>query len=232
MDKSQRSALVADTFIINPEDHKALIFDMDGTIIDNMMVHHRAWQQLFLELGYTWTPEEIKERVWGKNEEIFERIFPGRFSPEEIAQLAERKERRYVEIYRPQIAMLAGLEQLLMDARAKGMRLGIATAAPPLCVDFVREALVLDNYFDTIVDAQQVARGKPHPEAFLMAASRLGVEPSECLVFEDAPVGVEAAEAARMSAFVVLTTHAEPEFSRFSNVLGFVHDFSRLSLAS
>ncbi len=231
MDKSPRSALFADTFIINPEAHKALIFDMDGTLIDNMMVHHRAWQELFLELGYTWTLEEIKELVWGKNEEIFERIFPGKFSSGEIAELSERKERRYVEIYRPQIAMLAGLERLLMHARAKGMRLGIATAAPPLCVDFVREALVLDSYFDTIVDAQQVVRGKPHPEGYLMAASRLGVDPSECLVFEDSPVGVEAAEAAGMSAFVVLTTHTEPEFLRFTNVLGFVRDFTGVCLA-
>jgi beta-phosphoglucomutase len=232
MNKSSPNAHCTDPFVINPEAHKALIFDMDGTIIDNMMVHHRAWQQLFLELGYAWTLEEIKERVWGKNEEIFERIFPGRFSPQEIAQLAERKERSYVEIYRPQIAMLAGLDRLLVDARAKGLRLGIATAAPPICVEFVREALELDTYFDTIVDAHQVARGKPHPEGYLMAASRLGVEPSECLVFEDAPVGVAAAEAARMSAFVVLTTHAEVEFARFSNVLGFVRDFSGFCLAS
>jgi beta-phosphoglucomutase len=231
MKKSLRSTLVADTVIINPDAYKALIFDMDGTIIDNMVVHHQAWQQLLLELGHAWTLEEIKERVWGKNEEIFERIFPGRFSHEEIAELSERKERRYVEIYRPQIAMLAGLERLLIDARARGMRLGIATAAPPLCVDFVSETLALDRYFDTIVDAQQVVRGKPHPEGYLMAAGRLGVDPSECLVFEDAPVGVEAAEAAGMSAFVLLTTHAEPEFARFSNVLGFVRDFSGFCLA-
>lgn len=215
---------------IDSASHKALIFDMDGTIVNNMMVHHRAWQQLLVELGHNWTLEEIKERVWGKNEEIFARLFPGRFSQEEVAELSDRKERRYVEIYRPEIAMLAGLEQLLTDARVRGMRLGIATAAPPICVEFVREALALDRYFDTIVDAQQVTRGKPHPEGYLMAASRLGVDPDECLVFEDAPVGVEAAEAAGMQAFVVLTTHCREEFERFSNVRGFVGDFLGFSL--
>lgn len=231
MDTSTRDAPVGDTFIISLKAHRAFIFDMDGTIIDNMMVHHTAWQQLFRELGYEWTIEEVKERIWGKNEEIFERIFPGRFSPQEIAQLADRKERSYVEIYRPQIAMLPGVKRLLIDARDKGVRLGIATAAPPLCVEFVREALMLESYFDTIVDSQQVVRGKPHPEGYLMAARRLGVHPSECLVFEDAPVGVEAAQAAGMSAFVVLTTHAEAEFARFTNVRGFVRDFSGFVLS-
>jgi beta-phosphoglucomutase family hydrolase len=204
---------------------KALIFDMDGTIIDNMMVHHRAWQQLLGELGYSWTLEEIKARVWGKNEEIFERLFPGKFSQEQVAELTERKERRYVEIYRPDIAMLAGLEKLLEDARSMGVRLGIATAAPRVCVDFVREALSLENYFDTIVDAQQVTKGKPHPEGFLRAAECLGVSPEECVVFEDAPVGVEAAQAAGIRTYVVLTTHAEDEFHRFKNVQGFIRDF-------
>ncbi len=204
---------------------KAFIFDMDGTIIDNMMVHHRAWQQLLGELGYSWTLEEIKARVWGKNEEIFERLFPGKFSQEQVAELTQRKERRYVEIYRPDIVMLAGLERLLGDARSRGVRLGIATAAPRICVDFVRDALSLENYFDTIVDAQQVSRGKPHPEGFLRAAECLGVSPHECVVFEDAPVGVEAAQAAGMKTYVVLTTHTQEEFSRFDNVQGFIRDF-------
>lgn len=204
---------------------KALIFDMDGTIIDNMMVHHRAWQQLLGELGYSWTLEEVKARVWGKNEEIFERLFPSQFSQEQVAELTERKERRYVEIYRPDIAMLAGLEKLLEDARSMGVRLGIATAAPRICVDFVRDALSLENYFDTIVDAQQVSKGKPHPEGFLRAAECLGVSPEECVVFEDAPVGVEAAQAAGMRTYVVLTTHTQDEFSRFTNVRGFIRDF-------
>lgn len=204
---------------------KALIFDMDGTIIDNMMVHHRAWQQLLGELGYSWTLEEVKAKVWGKNEEIFERLFPGKFSQEQVAELTDRKERRYVEIYRPDIAMLAGLEKLLEDARVLGIKLGIATAAPRICVDFVRDALSLENYFDTIVDAQQVSRGKPHPEGFLRAAESLGVSPEECVVFEDAPVGVEAAQAAGMNTYVVLTTHTQDEFNRFTNVRGFLTDF-------
>lgn len=204
---------------------KALIFDMDGTIIDNMMVHHRAWQQLLGELGYSWTLEQVKERVWGKNEEIFERLFPGKFSQEQVAELTERKERRYVEIYRPDIAMLAGLEKLLEDARVLGIKLGIATAAPRICVDFVRDALSLENYFDTIVDAQQVSRGKPHPEGFLRAAECLGASPEECVVFEDAPVGVEAAQGAGMMTYVVLTTHDQAEFSHFSNVRGFIRNF-------
>jgi beta-phosphoglucomutase len=212
-------------FAINPSHYDALIFDMDGTIVDNMNVHHRAWQHLLAQLGHEWSLVEIKDRVWGKNEEIFERLFPGKYSPEEVRELADGKERHYVELYRNEIVMLDGLEPLLIDARARGLKLGIATAAPPICVEFVREALDLTRFFDVIVDAAQVVRGKPHPEVFLQTAGELRVSPERCVVFEDAPIGVEAAHGAAMSAYVILTTHSREEFAPYSNVAGFVRDF-------
>lgn len=217
-------------FVIDSGRCDALIFDMDGTIVDNMTVHHRAWQNLLAQLGYEWSLAEIKERVWGKNEEIFERLFPGKYTQEEIQKLAESKERHYVELYRNDIAMLDGLEQLLVHARARGIKLGIATAAPPICVEFVREALNLPRFFDVIVDAAQVVRGKPHPEVFLQTAGKLSVSPERCVVFEDAPIGVEAAYGAAMNAYVLLTTHAREEFAGFSNVAGFSRDFKPFSI--
>ncbi len=215
---------------INSSLYDALIFDMDGTIIDNMQVHHRAWQHLLLDLGHNWSLAEVKERVWGKNEEIFERIFPGRFTPEQVKEFADGKERHYVELYRDEIEMLAGLEQLLIDARSRGMKLGIATAAPPICVDFVREALQLEKFFDIIVDASQVLFGKPHPEVYLSTAEKLGVASDRCLVFEDAPVGVEAAKRAEMPTYVLLTTHSKEEFARYPNVAGYALDFREFTV--
>lgn len=203
-----------------------LLFDMDGTMIDNMMVHHRAWQQLLAELGLDLTLHQVKESVWGKNEDIFERIFPGRFTVEEARKLGEGKERKYIEVYRDEIKMVDGLEPFLYSAMAAGCPLAIATAAPRICVDFVFESLALSRFFSVVVHADQVGRSKPHPDPYLKAAELLGVQPEDCIVFEDAPVGIRASEAAGMPSYVLLTTHSEEEFSDFPGILGFVKDFT------
>lgn len=203
-----------------------LLFDMDGTIIDNMMVHHRAWQQLLSELGLDLTLQQVKDSVWGKNEDIFERIFPGRFSPVEARTLGEEKEKKYIEVYRDEIRMVDGLERFLSSASAAKCPMAIATAAPQICVDFVFESLQLSRFFSVVVHADQGGRSKPHPDPYLKAAELLGVRPAECIVFEDAPVGIRASEAAGMPSFVILTTHEEHEFAGFSRVLGFEKDFT------
>jgi HAD superfamily hydrolase (TIGR01509 family) len=207
-----------------------LLFDMDGTLIDNMMVHHRAWQQLLAELGLHLTLQEVKQAVWGKNEDIFERIFPGRFTAEEARMLGEGKERKYIEVYRDQIKMVEGLEHFLCAASDARCPMAIATAAPRICVDFVFESLTLSRFFSVVVHADQVVRSKPHPDPYLKAAELLGVRPEDCIVFEDAPVGIRASEAARMPSYVLLTTHSEEEFSDFPGILGFATDFRSFSI--
>lgn len=216
--------------IISPPKTKALIFDLDGTIIDNMSHHHLAWQEMLKSIGHDWSIEQVKAEIWGKNEEIFERIFPGRYTVEEARALAHQKELRYIKQYREHITMIDGLESLLVKAKAIDMKLAVATAAPRVCVDFVRETLDLENYFEVIVQADQVQRSKPHPETFLTAAERLGVRPDECIVFEDAPVGVRAADAAGMESYVMLTTHAREEFLGFHGVKGFIVDYCGITL--
>jgi beta-phosphoglucomutase len=205
--------------------YDALLFDMDGTIMDNMLVHHEAWRDLLKTLGYTWSIQEVKQRVWGKNDEIFERLFPGVYSSEEKRELATRKELMYIERYRPHITLLPGLENLLTNVRNAGMFTAIVTAAPRINVDFAYENLNLSRFFDAVVHADEVVRGKPDPEGYLLGAKRLGVSRSRCLVFEDAPVGVRAAHAAGMDSYVVLTTHSADEFTEFPNIKGFINDF-------
>jgi beta-phosphoglucomutase family hydrolase len=215
-----------DTITIPASSYSALLFDMDGTIIDNMGIHHEAWRDMLKTLGHDWSIQEVRERIWGKNEEIFERLFPQQYSLEQARQLAVQKEKMYIERYRPHIALLPGLEKLLTEAKCAGLSLGIVTAAPRMNVDFAYDALKLERFFDLVVHADEISRGKPDPEGYLVAASRLSVDTSRCLVFEDAPVGVRAAEAAGMDSYVVLTTHSAEEFSGFSTVKGFVADFS------
>lgn len=208
-----------------------LLFDMDGTLIDNMMVHHRAWQHLLSQLGLDLTLQQVKDSVWGKNEDIFERIFPGRFTREEARRLGEDKEKKYIEVYREEIKMVDGLEHFLTSAVASRCPMAIATAAPRICVDFVFETLSLSKFFSVVVNADQVERSKPYPDPYLRAAELLGVRPEACIVFEDAPVGIRASEAAGMPSYVLLTTHSEDEFDAFQNILGFSKDFTSFKIA-
>lgn len=209
-----------------------LLFDMDGTLVDNMVVHHRAWQEHLKELGLTLSMDEIKATIWGKNEDIYERIFPGRFTLHQMRELGEKKELRYVELYTPEIAFLPGLEDFLTAAKEVGCPMAIATAAPKVCVDFVSHALRLGRFFTTIIDADQVQRSKPFPDPYLAAARALGASLERCIVFEDAPVGVRSAEAAGMRSYVLLTTHQRHEFASFPKVLGYLADFSRVKIAN
>ena len=108
------------------------------------------------------------------------------------------------------------------------MKLAIATAAPPICLEFIMNFFKLDRFFDAVVHSDEVTHSKPHPECYLVAAARVGVKPDRCIVFEDAPVGVKSAEAAGIRSFVLLTTHKEEEFQMFPSVKGFLHDYESI----
>jgi HAD superfamily hydrolase (TIGR01509 family) len=168
--------------------------------------------------------------MYGKSSEMFERVFgTAKFSKEEIDAISERKERRYREEFLPELKLLNGLQKFLDNAKSKGIALAIGTAAPKLNVDFVIDNLNLGSYFPVIVEAADVRESKPHPEVFLKAASRLGVLPEQCVVFEDAPKGIEAAARAGMKAVAVTSYHNVEELEN-ENVLFMIDDFASVEL--
>jgi beta-phosphoglucomutase len=204
------------------------IFDMDGTMVDNMMVHHRAWQRKLAALGLELTLEEVRLSIHGVNEEIIERLFGDRFNPDERRQIAWEKESEYRDIFLSELSLIKGLDAFLAAAAAQDIPMGIGTAAPPENVNFVLDNLNLHPFFRTVIDASQVTKGKPDPEVFLRVAAGLGLPPDQCVVFEDSPTGAEAARRAGMSAVIVATTHSAEEFAHFDNVLQVITDFSAL----
>jgi beta-phosphoglucomutase len=208
---------------------QGFIFDMDGTMVDNMMVHHRAWQRKLAALGLDLSLEEVRQTIHGINEEIIERLFGNRFTPDERRQIAREKEAEYREIFLPDLRLIAGLDAFLREATRLNIPMGIGSAAPPENVQFVLENLGLHPLFRAVIDAAQVTRGKPDPEVFLTVAERLGLAPEHCLVFEDSPTGAEAARRAGMPAVIVTTTHTPDEFARFDNVVRIVRDFTEVS---
>lgn len=204
---------------------KGIIFDMDGTMVDNMMVHHRAWQLKLADLGLDLSLDEVRQTIHGKNEEILERLFGNRFTAAERRQLAWEKEARYREVFRDELALVEGLPEFLEKLNSAQIPLAIGTAAPPENVDFVLDALDLRRLFRSVVHAEMVEFGKPHPQVFELAAAGIGVSVESCIVFEDSPTGVRTAKNADCPAVVITTTHSREEFSEFDNVLFFIEDY-------
>jgi len=211
------------------DEFKAFLFDLNGTMIDDMDYHVRSWHRILNSLEAGITKEQAKAECYGKNHELIERIFPGRFSAAEKDRMSVEKEKQYQEEYRPSLALIPGLMELLMEAKKKNIRMAIGSAAIMFNIDFVLDGLNIRHYFDAIVSADDVIRSKPDPETYLKCASLLGIDPQDCLVFEDVPKGVESADNAGMKAMVLTTMHGQHEFGQFDNVLGFHGDYTTMA---
>jgi len=210
---------------------KALIFDMDGTIVDNMGVHSAVWLEILAEFGVTETQLEFQAATAGMtNPELLRLLVNPAMTDDDVVTIAQRKEARYRERYAPILAPLPGLLPLLRQARQAGLALAVATAANQANIDFVMNGLQIWDYFDAIVGADDVARGKPHPDLFLLAAERLGVPPAHCLVFEDAMTGIEAGRRAGMSVVGGATSHSTAELAAQPGVGQTISDFTQLQL--
>ena len=212
------------------------IFDMDGTLADTMPTHQLAWDALLPELGIALDRDEFFSWSAGlTNREIFPRLLGQDVSIDEISRLSEHKESLFRKLYQPQMSTIAGAEAFLQHATAVGYRRGVGTAAPPLNVDLVLDGLDLRRHFETVVCNADVKRGKPDPEIFLLAAERLGAQPADCVVFEDAPAGIEAARRAGMSCVVVATTLTREQIASLEDTRHVVHvvdDFLDPALAT
>jgi HAD superfamily hydrolase (TIGR01509 family) len=211
--------------------YNAFVFDMNGTMIDDMRYHEDAWHHILVnQLHANLSREEVKHQLYGKNEELFERIFgAGKFSKEEADAIASQKEARYREEYLSQLALIKGLDALILKARENNIQMAIGTAAIPLNVDFVLDNLHIRPFFPVIITADDVSVSKPHPDVFLKAAEKLGVAPGRCLVFEDSPKGIEAARRAGMRAVAITSYHTAEELAN-DNVICAIADYSDAAL--
>ncbi len=207
---------------------KALIFDMDGTIVDNMRYHNEGWALFFAAKGIPFDLEGFFERTAGRtNREILRGYFPGH-DDAALDALGEEKEGFYRQAYAPHVAPLPGLLDLMEAAERRGVPMAVGTAAPPGNVAVVLDGLRIRGRFRTVVSPSQGYRGKPHPDMFLAAAERMGVDPADTLVFEDAPLGVEAAANAGMKAVAILTMLKAEDFAAYPNVIAAAPDFAAL----
>ncbi len=192
---------------------KGVIFDMDGVLVNNMAVHFRAFAAMAER--YNLQAEEGVDfsHLNGRgNDDIITALFPAELVAEKgIKALADEKEALYREIYAPEIVPTAGLVSLLGELKEAGLRCAVGSSGPRENVEFVLRECHIEPYFDVRISGDMVTRCKPDPEIFLTAAQQLGLEPSECLVFEDAISGVRAAKAAGMRVIALTTTHSREQ---------------------
>src|SRR3954470_3949567 len=170
---------------------RAVLWDVDGTLIDSREYHWLSWHGALAAENFHITREQFELTFGRRNEEILGAYFPD-YGASEIARVGEAKEVAYRELVRAGgIELLPGVRRWLERLRAEGWLQALASSAPRLNLDAIVSALDLEHFFSAIASAEDVTEGKPDPQVFLAAASKLGVAPHLCVVVEDAPAGTE-----------------------------------------
>lgn len=202
---------------------KTFLFDLDGTLINTMPWHFKTWQTVVAELGGTLKGDALMNELYGNGAELMNRLIPDRiFTEAEAKKIVDDKEDRYRTLYGQQITMLDGAREFLEEGMSQNISMGIGTASNQANIDFALNFLDLRKYFNAIVGADDVAFSKPHPETWLKLAEKLNTKPKDCIVFEDAPKGIEAAEKAGMKAIAITGHHSANDFKMYKNILQIV----------
>jgi beta-phosphoglucomutase len=208
-----------------------VIFDMDGVLVDSATAHRRAWQALGAEVGVPF-PDELFARTFGQRNASIIPLWLGTVEAERFATLDARKEALYRDLVRDgAVRVYADVIGVCERLRAAGAGLAIASSGPRANVDLLVEVIGLRDFLQATVAAEDVARGKPDPDAFLRAADRLGVEAAHCAVLEDSTHGIEAAKRAGMLAVAVLTSTPRQQL-RSAGADIFIDEMARLDTAT
>jgi beta-phosphoglucomutase family hydrolase len=211
--------------------NSAVIFDMDGVLVDNKHIHRKAWVEFCRRHNHPIKEEDFDNIGFGKtNREYLSLFFNREVSENEANKLGEEKERIYRQLIEKEIEPVKGLIPLLRKIKNEyGFKTAVASSAPRTNIDFVLENLKITSYFDVLVDESMVHEGKPNPDIYVKAAQLLEVMPEKSLVFEDSLFGVEAALRAGMIVVALTTSHNKKELSEFS-VKKVIKDFTEIQL--
>ena len=203
---------------------KAVVFDMDGTLVDNMHIHQRAWREFLLRYGIDMSDEEFHRKNAGTIVQVVANFFPHIDDEAELMRLGLEKEAHYQDIYRGRVQPMAGLEDFLTRLKVAGIPMALASAAHQGNIDFTLDALGMRDFFTAVTGSDEVPVGKPDPAVYIRSAEKLGVPPSSCMAFEDSFSGIRAALSAGMKVVAMATTHSREELAAFP-LLAVLNDY-------
>lgn len=218
---------------MTPKDSRphAIIFDMDGVLVNSNPYHLQKWKDLLNERGIRYDEAELPQQVIGlRNDFAFQYFFGPQLGPEEKKRLNEELEAKFRKIFAPHAKPLPGLTELVATCHAAGIPMAVASAAMCKNVEFVVNAVGFRSYFRTMVSGDEVTHSKPDPEIYLTAARKLGADPASCAAFEDSFVGVEAAKRAGMKCVALGTTFPMDELRRGTHADLIVPGFEAVNL--
>jgi beta-phosphoglucomutase family hydrolase len=196
----------------------AVLWDLDGVLVNSGEHHYAAWKQTFEELGVPFSEEQFRATFGMNNAGILEWMYGSKLPSDREQQISERKESLFREAAKGNAKLLPGVENALINFSAWNWKQAIASSAPPKNIEVLVQELQIGKYFDAIVSGNDIP-GKPDPAVFLKAAQQLGVKPINCTVIEDAVSGVEAAKNAGMRCIAITTTNSAGDLSKADLIL-------------
>ena len=204
----------------------AVIFDVDGVLVDSYQAHFQSWRQMLAEVGVEFTEAAFRASFGRTTRDIIAQLGSGTLSEEQIDAWDDRKEALYREIIRQNFPAVAGAVELIDALAEAGFLLAVGSSGPPGNVALALEQLGRADRFAARVTGIDVTRGKPDPQVFLLAAERLGVAPQDCAVVEDAPAGVEAANRAGMASIGLTGTATREQLAHADWVVDSLRELS------
>ncbi|UCH43517.1 MAG: HAD family phosphatase [Dehalococcoidales bacterium] len=192
---------------MSQNNNRAVIWDMDGVIVDTASYHRKAWQEVFSKQGILFTEDDFRHSFGQRNDTIIKEVMGAEVSPDILNTISSEKEVIFRESIRQNLRPLPGAVELMAATGKDGFLMALASSAPMENIRLLIEGLGIEKYFRSIISAGDVSRGKPDPQVFLLAARGLEIDPRSCIVIEDAVAGVSAAKRAGMHCVAVTNTH-------------------------
>ena len=208
-------------------DQYSVIFDMDGVLADTGPIHFDSWVKMTSEIGYHFSKEFFEKTFGQQSPSIVRKLVGHRIEQELVEKWAALKEQYYREMVKDKLKPLPGVKRIIQELKSYGFKLAVGSSGPRENVELLINTLKLKKDFDVLISAAEVKNGKPAPDVFLISAKKLKTEPKNCLVIEDAPVGIEAAKRAGMKSIALTTTHEKNELLNADLI---VKDLSKVSL--